>query len=234
MDSPASSTSFHDLLHTFCHLKTERGFEYLEGPAFLCHRCSGIYTGFMICFVLAAFLRWNGRWSSGGHRYQAYISAGLLLASCGLQVLTQQWDALLWMGGGWIRYIAGCAVGLALVQVVCSQWHEPSESSSDNPSGSSPSSATLQVSGRSACRSGLWWILPVALVLHAWLLQGHYLYHRLSVLSSLLALYAVINHLLLKSWMEKARPWLLALGIAVAIAVEWLFLYYMNVGRHHV
>jgi uncharacterized membrane protein len=205
----------NELLHTFCHIKVERGFSYGEELAFLCHRCSGIYSGFLLMFILATLTRWNGRWTERGHVYQPYFSAAFLLGICGLQVLIQQYDGDSG-GGGLARFVVGIGVGLALTQGVCAQLKKKESSS----------------------RLFGYFILPI-LLLHTYLGSTFLFYHQWSTLPGLLALYAVINVLLLDDWFpksegQKKETLKKVICVGLAIGLEWLFLYYMNVGRYHV
>ena len=199
----------NELLHTFCHIKAERGFLYGQDAALLCHRCSGIYSGFLLFFTLATLTRWNGRWTERGHKFQPYFSAAVLLGICGIQVFIQQYDGDSG-GGGFARFLVGMGVGLALTQGVCAQL----------------------LKKESRARPFVFYVFPLV-ALHAFLGSTSFVYHQWSTLPGLLVLYVVINLLLLEGWIPKAG-WGKRTGlIGLAIGLEWFFLYYMNVGRYH-
>lgn len=200
----------NELLHTFCHIKAERGFSYGQEAALLCHRCSGIYSGFLLMLILASLTGWNGRWTERGHRFQPYFSAAVLLGICGLQVLIQKFDGDSG-GGGIARFVVGMGVGLALTQGICAQ--------------------LIKKEARS--RPFVFLLFPL-LGLHTFLGATFFVYHQWSTLPGLLTLYAVINVLLLDGWIPKTEKWKKAGWVSFAIILEWLFLYYMNVGRYHV
>lgn len=202
--------TLHDAMHTFCHVKVERSFDFGISEAWLCHRCSGIYGGFLSLMFLAFFTKWNGLWTAQAQPSQRWWSCGMLLTVCGLQVLSQTEGA---HGGelqGWLRFIAGLLVGLALLQALLFQapW-----SASDSP----------KVFVRA---------LPFALIVHAYLSSTSHLYHVVGNMLGLLALYLSINLLLAKDWLKGSSVSIQVVAAMLLIPVEWSFLYYMNVARH--
>ena len=201
--------SLHDAMHTFCHVKIERSFDFGIDEAWLCHRCSGIYGGFLYFSLLALATKWNGLWSDSSSPKQRWWSAAIMMALCGLQVALQEWGISGGAYQGWLRFVMGLLVGLALLQVLLVQ-------------------APWGASGRSR---GFVFCLPLLLV-HAWLSSFSYTYHTVSDLGGLLLLYVAINVMLVKDWMKTASA-LVKVGAALLlIPLEWSFLYYMNVGRH--
>ena len=200
------------LMHTFCHVKDGRRFCYETEAAWLCHRCSGIYSSFFIFAILAKITHWRGNWTAKGSSLQVYGSAGFLLAICGLQVFIQQFDGDSG-GGAWARFVVGSGVGLALLQVALFHGTPAPSPRKVNP------------------LFFVWTILPLG-ALHLWLQSESYVYHLATGLPGLLLMYAWINVLAIGPWLKNTPPWKKCCVIVLAIVLEWLFLYYMNVGRY--
>lgn len=201
--------SFHHAMHTFCHVKVERSFDFGVNEAWLCHRCSGIYGGFLYFALLSWLTKWNGLWSSSSSPRQRWWSAAIMMGLCGLQVGLQEWGLSGGAYQGWLRFVMGLLVGLSLLQVLLVQ----------PPWGDAGGSQRFV------------FCLPL-LVVHAWLSSTSYIYHTVSDLGGLLLLYVAINVMLVKDWM-KASSALAKITVALLlIPLEWSFLYYMNVGRH--
>jgi hypothetical protein len=208
------------VMHTFCHVKDSRRFSYGAHEAWLCHRCSGIYSSFLFFAVLAKITRWRGLWTQKGGTKQVFSSAGFLLGICGIQVYIQQFDGD--SGGGPLaRFAVGAGVGLALLQIALYQGSVGSNlKMSPTIKASSPWLFNLS-------------LLPLG-ALHLWLQSQFFGYHLVTSLPGLLLMYFWINHLALGPYL-KGPLGARTLGILFLIVLlEWSFLYYMNVGRYHV
>lgn len=195
-------------LHAFCHLKPERSFLY-EGDlqSLLCHRCTGIYSGFLIVLLIGLFMRWNGQWK-GFSIKAAGVTSALLVGLSLLQVWTEDLFGLFWLTSDSSRFIVGCLTGLGLFQFN-RMIHPKLENSKQTP----------------------WWfmiIFVVVFVIHLQLASKNYHYSSWVALLGATSIYFVMNFAVLQSFLEKSSRFVLSLGAIVMIALEWTMIYMVN------
>lgn len=192
-------------LRAFCHLLPERSFEYApDWHSVLCHRCSGIYGGFLLALGLAALLRWNGRWGKAPLPVQMAYAIALIALSL-IQVLAEDHLGQSVFTDPRLRFLFGCMAGLALLQLYTVMSPPP-------PSG----------------RTAGWMIAAfVALfVFHGLVSSESWHYSALTSMLGLAALYIMMNRLVLRSFFSRLNGgWLLGLALAAA-ALEWTALYF--------
>lgn len=196
------------LLGAFCHTRDDRSFFFSVGHSLLCHRCSGIYGGFALAWIWGTVFRWNGVWRSGSAMKPVLTSAVVLLGLCGLQWALQLLSED-WFGGPWHRYVAGLLAGLGLLQLS----HVEEEHREGSP----------------------WPLLALVplVVVFGWASQSFFVFNSITVMVGLLMLYLQVNAKVVLPSLSKS-PWLVRGSALVAlVAVEWGFLYWFNVHRHH-
>jgi len=200
------------LLGTFCHLDRGRCYSFDDGFSLLCHRCTAIYSTFLLVCLLAFFFSWRGQILRFRSKMAVGTMAVLFLAICGVQVLIQEWAPGL-AGGHWGRIASGCFVAIGLFQL--------SRLSGDDfplPAGS-------------------WYfslLLVACMVIHVVLLRDSFTYNSLTTVVGLIWLYHQINLQVLDPWIQ-GRGVVIRHGLAVVcILLEWSALYAINVMKIHV
>lgn len=197
-------------LRIFCHLRPERSFQYGAEHALLCHRCAGVYGGFLLAMLLALLLRWNGRWGSKSILFQAALALALIGLSP-LHVWLSYLELSPLLDQDWLRFLVGCLAGLGLLQLYLLF------------------SDLKRASGPGLFPSALGF--AAAFGLHFLFCARSFAYSTASSLLGILALYAVMNRLVLRSFFPRASPWMIWPLIAAGIAAEWAFLYWYKIGN---
>ena len=151
----------------------------------------------------------------------------MLLALCGLQVLIQKFDGGSG-GGGLARFAIGAGVGLALTQGLMAQGFLGILSKTlgmetrETTSGGAPPSRSKIMMG------SLLLLLPI----HLYASSHSFAYHAWTVLPGLCMLYISVNLTLLEEWVSKSPLLIKLMVVLCLVALEWYFLYYMNIARH--
>lgn len=203
---------FDHLLGTFCHLDSARSYSFDSVLSLICHRCTSIYSTFLIITLLALALSWKGQILNWKTKSSVAISAISLLTICGLQVLIQDLSPL-WGGGSSARVITGALVALGLFQL--SQLTKD-----DFPL---PKGTWIQLIALSS-----------ALVIHLFLLGESFIYNSVTTLAGLAWLYYQINLHVLEPLISGRPPLIRHGAILICIFLEWAALYAINVAKIHV
>lgn len=198
----------------FCHLQESRSFFYDETlHSILCHRCSGIYSGFFIFTILFMLLKWNGFWKNSTSKTFSYIMAALSILLSAFQVQLESFMGIFILTDGPARFIIGCIAGLGLIQMVLMMQNN---------------TAKTKLSSK--------WVLILCCLLlssHFFLSKTLYLYLAITSLSGLVLLYLAMNYFVLKSFLPKLSLPLTTLIVVLLVISEWIALFFYNT-KHHV
>ena len=199
------------LLGTFCHLDLGRSFPFDVGHSLICHRCTSIYSSFLLVTLFAWAFKWKGQILNWVSKKAVFICAATLLAICGVQVGLQFLDPN-W-GHPLARIITGALVAVGLFQL--SQL-----SRDDFPLKPGQGYQPLLLIGFFA--------------LHLFILHQSFVYNSITTLAGLVWLYHQINFQVLAPWLEGKSSIVKHSLIVLAIGIEWLALYAINVQKIHV
>jgi uncharacterized membrane protein len=201
-------------LRAFCHLKPERSFTYEEHiQSILCHRCSAIYSGFLIFLVFLTILRWNGYWGKKKSKILSFFIAGLMVGLSVLQVGYEEYIAKAWFTENVWRFCVGVLTGFGIYQFML-----------------------LSEENNSHKKEIPLWVMilssSVIIFTHYHIAHDSYTYAAITTLSGLMALYIIMNIYVLLSFFPKLKPKYFALIVAFMIACEWTFFYQYNTSSH--
>ncbi len=198
--------------HAFCHRQPDRCFAYDAGLySLLCHRCSGIYGGFLWAWITAAATRWKGRWGLGGVVREAGVALFLLFLSL-VQVLAEDNLGPSFWTQPFLRFLLGCLAGLALLQLASLIEH-------DQANRKAPFPWTIAI------------LFTVAFLFHYELAFASHAYIVAVTIAGITALYLRMNLLVAKSfWPRLAIPTALALA-AFMSGLEWWGLSWIQAHR---
>ncbi len=199
-------------LRTFCHLRNERSFDFgNELHSLICHRCSGIYSGFLIFFVMSFFLKYRGSFRGSEKNNSILILGCVLLSLSGIQVLIQKVTTDPLFTGGSARFIIGSLTGLGLLHLYFG----------------------LQETKEKPQRK-LWipLVLLFTLLLHALLSHGSLWWVNITSLAGLVFVYILMNALVIESLLPKITYIHKILLTLACIGLEWSLLYWNNISRH--
>ena len=195
-------------MHAFCHLRPERSFSYAGGlQSLLCHRCSAIYSSFLLALLAAWAMRWNGRWSRTGQPLaEVVVAAGLVLLSL-VQVEAEDLFGDFVLTEAPARFFVGGLTGFGLLQL---------------------NRIFQQAEGTSRPRS-LLLALPVLLLIPHYVAARHsWWYSSSTTAAGVLAIYFAMNSAVLRSFFPAATRLRLAPWTLLLMALEWTGIYFYN------
>jgi uncharacterized membrane protein len=199
-------------LGTFCHLDPERAFSFDSVLSLLCHRCTSIYSTFLIVTLFALLFSWRGQVLKWTSQFSLGCMAIGFLALCGLQVAVQEFFHP-WGGGEQARILTGSFVAIGLFQL--------SQLSKEE---ASPKVGTwLQL-----------FLLIGAIAFHLLMIRLSFIYNSMTTVVGLIWLYHQINAQVLEPWISK-KSFVFRHGILITmILLEWSALFAINVMKIHV
>lgn len=199
-------------LRTFCHLRDERSFDFgNELHSLICHRCSGIYSAFLIFFCVGFIFRYRGHFWKGIQPTGMLITGVILLFLSPLQVFIQKSSENPLLTGGSARFIIGSLTGLGLLHL-----YYGLDENKQEPKGQP------------------WMIVVFAftLALHVFISHLSAYWINLFSMFGLLFVYILMNRLVINSTWSKSPTWLRLALIPTFIGLEWSLLFWNNVLRH--
>ena len=199
-------------LRTFCHLRDERSFNFgNELHSLICHRCSGIYSAFLVFFIVAVVFNYRGHFSKKIKPFGIAIFGAGLLSLSGIQVLIQKVSNDPILTSGSTRFIIGSLTGLGLLHLYYGL-QEPKE----------PEKAKPWIFG----------VFFVILCIHTFISHISMFWISISSMSGLVFVYVVMNQLVIESFVPKSTTVKKALLVLGFISLEWTFLFWNNVLKH--
>ena len=205
----------HQLDHlfgTFCRLDPDRCFSFDTSLSLLCHRCTSIYSTFLVISLFALAFRWRGQILQFRTRFAIGSLAIALLAICGAQVGLQEFFPP-YGGGEQARIISGglVALGLFLLSQVSKEGFPLIKGS------------LLQL-----------FLLLGTIAFHLFLINISFIYNSVTTTLGLAWLYHQINSQVFENWLKDKPPVFRHGVIIVFILLEWGALYAINVMKIHV
>jgi uncharacterized membrane protein len=201
-------------LRAFCHLKPERSFLYDDQiQALLCHRCSAIYSGFLIFFILLKLACWNGQWTNKKSKSTGFIIAIMMISLSVLQVGYEEAIGKAWITSNGMRFCIGAYTGFGIFLFM--QLSEENNKMNKNIPG---------------------WIIGIGsliiVIIHYILSSGSFLYSAITTIAGLITLYIIMNTYVLLSFFPKLKYKFISVFVVVMVAAEWILLYLYNTSNH--
>ena len=199
-------------LRTFCHLRNERSFDFgNELHSLICHRCSGIYSSFLLFFCLSLIFKYRGTFWKNITPLGILISGVLLLSLSPLQVFLQKMTDNSVLTGGSARFLIGSLTGMGLLQLYFGLQEETQDK-----------------------RAKPWIIIIFipAIILHMIIAHVSVVWINSLSMIGLIFVYIVMNRLVINSTWPKSPHWLKLTLIPVFISLEWSLLFWNNILRH--
>jgi len=198
-------------LRTFCHLRHERSFDFgHELHSLLCHRCSGIYSGFLIFFLLGWVLRYRGYWRPNLRPLHSLVLGAGLLSLSVFQVWIQKATTNPFLTGGTARFAIGALTGLGLLHLYYGMLEEPKEKK---------------------VKPLMFFYFLVTLGLHGTLSHLSMLWVSGTSLLGLVFVYGLMNHLVIESMFPRLKMSYKVGLVPLFVALEWSLLFWNNVLR---
>lgn len=198
----------HNVLRAYCHLNPDRSFSYDDGlTSLLCHRCTAIYSGFLLAFLLLVWTRWNGEWKSGKVATIALAAAMILLSL--IQVKLEDFFGIFILTEAPMRFMVGCLTGFGLYQF----------------------NLLIQKQSKSGWQAlPTWGLAPllILVVLHFYLASFSFWYSAILSAVGAVLIYFVMNFSVLRSFFEKASLLLLVPLTLIMMGLEWWMIYMIN------
>jgi len=201
-------------LQAFCHLKPDRSFLYNDQvQALLCHRCSAIYSGFLIFFVILKLSRWNGQWTEKESKPLSFTIACLMIGLSVIQVGYEENIGRSWVTTNTMRFCVGVFTGFGIYLFM--QLSEENKKMNKKYPG---------------------WLIGVSsiiiVIIHHTLSSSSFFYSAITTTVGLLSLYLIMNTYVLLSFFPKLKYKSLSILVIVMISSEWTFLYLYNTSNH--
>ncbi len=195
-------------LRAFCHLQPQRSFAYGENlHSLLCHRCTGIYSGFLLAWAYGLAFQWKGKWGRNPLWFQLMIGVVFLCFS-GIQVYLEETWGPSALTDWKLRFLLGCLAGLSLRQMTFLMTDIPQ-------------------------KGPAWWTLamfPLMVLVHGFLSMNSFFWASLTSLIGLIWLYWCVNHALVIANFPKCKNAHMLILLPLIIAGEWALLYWINTG----